>query len=313
MLAELNRRFEAGEVVADEALWRHWLYQCDMHAPLAHRFNRAHLLGLLLARHKARHSPTNVRLGESLPHVVHASKRTCELSLRQLRDALEDLQMHWADHCASGDGVLDALDGLWTRFGELNLGPQTRLDDLASVDPDTPDRMSNAALRRFTVTFCVLYRHLDMEATCVHLDSGGFAGFDVEEYHRQAGLDSFYEHAIFADLPPAARITYKQDFAGMYHSITQVLYFHFPDYSRKRQIPLSEIRKGEPVLHCLSVALQLMPDVEVCLEDELWWKGKYSWIVMPGGKVYLAGPTGGLWVASTVWDLMGAMAAGVNG
>jgi hypothetical protein len=95
----------------------------------------------------------------------------------------------------------------------------------------------------------------------------------------------------------------------MYHSITQVLYFHFPDYSRKRQISLEELRKGKPVLHCLSVALQLVPDVEVCLEDETWWKGKYSWVVMPGGKVYLAGPSGGLWTGASVWD----MVAGMNG
>ena len=133
--------------------------------------------------------------------------------------------------------------------------------------------------RSVTVTFCVLYRHLDMEATCTHVDDGGFPDFDIQDYHRQAGLDSFYEHAMYADLPPAARITYKQDFAGMYHSITQVVYFHFPDYSRKRQISLEEIRKGTQLLHCLSVALQLKPDVEVCLEDELWGKGKYNWIV----------------------------------
>ena len=40
---------------------------------------------------------------------------------------------------------------------------------------------------------------------------------------------------MMADLPPAARIIYKQDFQGMYHCVTQVVYMHFPSYDRKQQ------------------------------------------------------------------------------
>jgi hypothetical protein len=300
-LAPLNRALETGERALDEGAWREWLYDCDMHAPLSPKFNRAHLLGLLLARQKALHNPSDVRLCEALPHVVHASKRTCELTVRQLRDALEDLQMHWATHCASGDGVVDALDGLWSRFGAINLMPLASVDDLASVDPEAPDRMSNAAIRRFTVTFCVLFRHLDLESTCQHVEDDKDYDFDIQDYHRQAGLDSFYEHAIYADLPPASRITYKQDFAGMYHSITQVVYFHFPDYSRRRQISLEEIREGKKLLHCLSVALQLRPDMEVKMEDEQW--GETCWVVLPGGKVYMM-LDGSVLTSDSIWALL---------
>lgn len=301
-LAELNRRLEEGYAFLDESSWREWLWECDLHAPLAPKFNKAHLLGLLLARHKAMHSPSDVRLGETLPTIVHPSKRARELSLRQLRDAVEDLQVHWSEHCKAGDGVVDAIDALWTRFGELNLTRQQALDDLASVDPDTPDRMSNAAIRRFTAVFCVLFRHLELEASCVHMEPLHY-DFDIQSYHRQAGLDSFYEHAMYADLPPAARIAYKQDFAGMYHSITQVVYFHYPDYARRKPISLEDIRKGTQQLHCLSVALELRPDITVCMEDEQWSEG-WNWMLLSGGKVYLVTPDRVVYSADSIWTLL---------
>jgi len=302
-LSQLNSSIEAREACLSEPLWRRWLWECDMHAPLSPKFNESHLLGLLLARQKAIVDPVDVRLAELLPSMIHGPKRTSELTLRQLRDALEDLQMHWPEHCKHGDSVVDVLDALWTRFGMINLQENCCLDDLSSLDPDCPTRMSNAALRRFTVIFCVLYRHLDLESSCTHVADPPADLPDLQSYHRQAGLDAFHEHAMYADLPPAARITYKQDFAGMYHSITQVLYFHFPDYARQRQISLEDMRGGLSHLHCLSVALELRPDIQVRVEDEQWQKG-WNWLLLPGGKVYLASAQHGVFTAPSIWRLL---------
>lgn len=303
-VSRLNRLLEEGTPFLDEELWRHWLWDCGLHEPLSPKFNRCHLVGLLIARHKAKFQPFDVRLCEALPNIIHPSKRSSELTLRQLRDAVEDLQVHWADHCKCGDGVVDVIDALWTRFGSLNLMDQSgALDDVASLDPETPGRMSNAAIRRFTVLFCVLYRHLDLEASCIHVETPPSQDLDIQNYHRQAGLDAFHEHAMYADLPPAARITYKQDFAGMYHSITQVVYFHFPDYARKRQISLEDIRLGTQHLHCLSVALELRPDIPVRMEDDQW-EGTWGWILLPGGKIYLVSPERKVHSADTIWQLL---------
>jgi hypothetical protein len=301
MLALLNHALEKGEMFLDENLWRDWLWRTDLHAPLCPQFNRAHLLGLLIARHRAKHQSLVVRLGECLPNIVHAAKRSCDLTLRQFRDAVEDVQMHWAEHCKHGDGIVDVLDALWTRFGEFNLCEQIGLDDLACVDPQIPTRMSNAAIKRFTAIFCVLYRHLDLEASCKIVDRA--PNVQIENFHVQAGLDAFYEHAMHADIPPASRITYKQDFAGMYHSITQVVYFHYPDYSRKRQLPLNEILAGKSFLHCLSVALELRPDIPVRMEDELWAEG-WNWMLLSGGDVYLISPLREVFSAESIWSLL---------
>jgi len=302
-LAELNRRLEEGTPFLDESLWRQWLWDCDLHEPLAPSFNKCHLLGLLVARHRAKFQSSEVRLGDALPNIVHPSAMSSELTLRQLRDAVEDLQVHWADHCKCGDGLVDALDALWCRFGSLNLGENQCLDDLASLDPETPHRMSDACLRRFTVLFCVLFRHLELEAACVHVDTPPPDDLDIQNYHRQAGLDAFNEHAMYSDLPPAARITYKQDFAGMYHSITQVVYFHYPDYARKRQVSLGDIRTGKHHLHCLSVALELRPDIPVWMEDDAWG-GTWGWVLLPGGKIYLMSKDRAVFSADSLWQLM---------
>jgi hypothetical protein len=308
-LAELNQKLDRGELCVDETTWKQWLWHTDMHASPSPHFNRSHLLGLLIARHKAKHEPFSIRLGEALPGIIHESKLSCDLTLRQLRDAVEDLQMHWSQHCENGDGVVDVIDALWARFGELNLGPQLGLDDHASLDPTDPSRMSNAAIRRFTVIFCVLYRHLDLEANAVAIGTQHME-FDIQKYHVQAGLDAFYEHAMYADIPPASRITYKQDFAGMYHSITQVVFFHFPDYARKKQATMEQIKSGKSQLHCLSVALELRPDIPVKMEDEQWDNNSYNWVLLSGGKIYLVTPSREVWCADNLWHLLGNIQQG---
>jgi hypothetical protein len=244
----------------------------------------------------------DLRLGEALPTIVHGSKMASELTLRQLRDALEDLQLHWDLHTRDWDKAISILDALFARFGALNSRPQTH-DDLASIDPETPMRVGNAAIRRFVVTFCVLYRHAHLEPTCEEHDEPAPPEESVQGYHVQAGLDKFYEHSMFSDLPPAARLIYKQDFAGMYHCVTQVVYFHYPDYERSRQKPLDEIRAGMSPKHCLSVALELHPDIPVVMEDEMWRDG-WNWMLVSGGKVFLISPDRRVHSASCIWTLV---------
>lgn len=303
-MAELNRDIEAGRATLSEETWSEWLWHSDPHAPLSPKFNACHLLCLLIARFRAEFQPEDMsmRLHDALPSIVHGSKLASELSLRQMRDALEDLQLHWDLHTRDWDKAIVMLDALFARFGALNSRPQTH-DDLASIEPETPMRMGNAAIRRFAVTFCVLYRHAHLEMTCEDHPGPTPPEMSIQSYHVQAGLDSFYEHTMFADLPPAARLIYKQDFAGMYHCVTQVVYFHFPDYARKRQQSLDEIRAGNSPLHGISVALQLHPDIPVVMEDEMRKVG-WNWMLMSGGKIFLIAPDLTAHRAACIWTLV---------
>jgi len=284
-ISEWNRMLENGVVDIPVDLWEEWLWKCNPLAPLTPDFNRCHLLGLLIARRQARLGSEDVRLGGTF---VHGTVLVGVFTLRQLRDACEDLQMHWDRHSLDYDAVLTALDALLSRFGTF-LWAEHDHDDPASVDAEAPRRIGKAALRRFTVTFLVLYRHLQLAERATYVNDA-LSNSEVQPYHVQAALEAFNEHAMHVDLPPAARVVYRQDFSGMYHCVTQVVYFHFPSYARRHQLSLEEIRVGESPWHCLSVALELYPEIPVTYEDEAIRDAGWQWMLLAHGKVYLVGP-----------------------
>lgn len=96
---------------------------------------------------------------------------------------------------------------------------------------------------------------------------------------------------------PASRLLYMHDFPGMYHSISQVVYFHNPQYQRRRQ-PLNEVRQiargAKGAVHLLPVIYQIYPSVESLHEDDFFslvvskpQSECFKWIFM-GNDVYLA-------------------------
>lgn len=306
-LAQWNRDFEAGLRTLPNSAWDEWLWESDMHDRLtaACMLNKSHLLGLLIARYRARYEPhlMRLRLGESLENMVHGSIMVHDLTLRQLRDATEDLQMHWKQYWIRDiDKASAALEALMIRFGDLNLAPGSPAlqDDPASLDPERPGWMSLTAIRRFTSLFAVLHRHVHLASEAQELPPFG-PNPDVQGFHVQAGLETFYEHSMLADLPPAARIIYKQDFMGMYHCVSQVVFMQFPNYERRRQVSLEEVRMGGDTMGTLSSALQLRPDAKLVYEDDQIDPTAWTWVLLSGGCVYLVGPgrdeiyTGGIW------------------
>jgi hypothetical protein len=215
MISQWNREFEEGEQTLPEEAWDRWLWQCDMNAPLTQHvmLNEMHLLGLLIARYRARYQPhtMDLCLGGFWPHIVWGSKNVRVMTLRQLRDTIEDIQMHLTDYATDWDNISTALDALLARFGELNLflQPPGVIDDLASADPETAGRLSLPFIRRTTALLAVLYRHVHL-ASVAHESEAVEPSECIENCHIQAGLDNFYKHAMHADLPPGARIIYKQ-------------------------------------------------------------------------------------------------------
>lgn len=312
-LGTLNRTFESGG--NPDGLWDEWVWHSDLHERVSAQYPlaRSHLLGLLVLRQRARLQPElmHLRLNELFPHIVHGSVPVSDLSLRQTRDAAEDLQMHWAEY-ADDERLTRALDALSTRFGQIAMRGDPKLSDPLSVDPLT-NALTAPAVRRFTSLFCVLYRHLALSAAAEDEEGeGGEAaapdplGNELQAYHVHAGLDDFYRHAMFADIPPAARILYKGDFQGMYHCVTQVVYMHFPSYERRRQIDLDRLRTGRHLINALSALLQMCPeDAHLVYEDETLRPG-WNWVLLSGGgALYLVQwPSFRVYTASSIWTLV---------
>ena len=263
----------------------------------AETLNRSHLLGLLIARYKALQDPTDTCVFS----MVHQHARTSALTPRQLKDVVEDLQMHWGTYCEE-EKVAELLDGCVTRFGALNLYAST-YDDINMRDHMDETRMSLPVIRRFVSIFCVLYRHLHMMYECEDVDGDITVDCDltIHEFHVQASMETFYKIYMHSDLPPASRLLYRQDFAAFYHCVSQVVYFHFPSYERMEQNPMEEIRKGS--LNALAPLMEMYPEVVLKFEDDTLQPDAWNWVLM-GKRVYLVSKERKIYYSQNIISLM---------
>jgi len=295
-LSELNHALERGEDLPT-TVWDTWLWGLDPAEPTTVdcALNKMHLTGLLIARYRALREPSLTNVVLSLPHVIHARTRVAVLTPRQLKDVVEDIQMRWTqliEDPEHDDMLVDTVDACMTRFGEFNIRPHA-YDDVNMVESEKlTDRMSHTVIRRFVSIFLILYRHLHMHHSCRPAPAASVTEIadSIQEFHVQASMEVFYRHSMHMDLPPAARLLYREEFAGFYNCISQVIYFHFPEYPRKTQLTLEKIRSGlEPPLYSLAPLMEMYPEIHLCQEDEMWTQSAWNWVVM-GARVYLVSP-----------------------
>ena len=272
----LNEAFEQGLELPD-TLWEEWLWETDPQEP-AELLNKNHLIGLLLARFRGRHRSHLANCIAAFPNIVHQSTNVAEFTLKHVRDQLDDLQLHWGVYVLDIEGCHELLDALMTQFGRLC--EQPKHDDSESVEPD--GSISVSALRHFLSIFLVLYRHLWLWSKSheYKVDTTVM----LNKYHVEASTEMFDTHSMIAQLPPAARLLYMQDFKGMYHNLSQVVYFHFPDYDAPLQLPIEDLQRGE-TYHALAPLYQLYPDIPVLMEDEV--PTSKCFILIGGGHVFL--------------------------
>ena len=91
-------------------------------------------------------------------------------------------------------------------------------------------------------------------------------------------------------LAPGMRLVYRTNFAGMYNHVSQVMmdatrfvliqrlmlpiqvvYFHYPRFSRKPHFELKKIPSA--ALHMLPLITQLLPDIPVVYDDDSFVPG----------------------------------------
>jgi hypothetical protein len=310
-LSALNADFEAGVSDPPQHIWDEWLWGCNLAEPVSVDclLNRAHLLGVLIARYRALREPGLTEVCVRLPHMVHQGTRVGLMTPRQLKDVIEDLQLHWAVYVETCDvdELTELVDACLTRFGAFNLKPSI-YQDVGMRDAVHADRMGVLCIRRLISIMCVLYRHLDLLHRWVEPDSDVVAGVPAMEslqpFHVQSSMDEFHVHMMRSDLPPAALAIYKQDFAGFYHCVSQAVYFHFPDYERKAQLELDVLRGGMHPVHALASVREMYPEIHVCYEDENPTPGVWSWILM-GARLYLLDARDGrVFYAPNIFRLM---------
>lgn len=292
--------------------------------------NEMHLLFLLIARLRLRTGCTSdVKLGDCITNkqVVLYDKSISTHTLRELFDTVNNLQSLWRGLIATEDteSLYTAVDACVVRFGFLAdtlHSPQT-LDhsDMVDVVQNTYHRVSNMCIRRFSGFFYVAYRHLHLASCCIELDYEQ-ESFNMELHSHlvSASLDDFYKLSMYYDTTMASILQYRHEFTGMFHSISQVMFYNNSTYVRRKQLTHDCLLMGDTPDHSLPLIQQLYPDIRTLYEDDPFpeafgTQGTQSelsddtvlpsqskdwvWIVVPG-RVYLACSSGHLFFCANI-------------
>jgi hypothetical protein len=285
-------------------IWDRWIWYTDpQEAPVADcMLNQCQLIGLLICRYRA--AKFDARPGQvpfSSVQLRIVDREICKMSLRELRDTLSNATLQWAREVQSKENIkiaMEFLDMCFHRFGEFCWASWPVSDDASECNPIADDvsniefvesnqtqQITFACMRNFLNTFLVLYRLLSWQAqsqsnTTDGIIPEGMSEDDVshgdvimeevtiEKHHVQASLDSFYKLGMFYDLMPAGRLNYMHNFSGLYNCVSQPTYFHNPNYERKVQISLQDIRGGKHDVHTLPALMQMYPEIILLYEDD---------------------------------------------
>jgi len=123
-------------------------------------------------------------------------------------------------------------------------------------------------------------------------------------HHREASLDEFYEISMLADCLPGSVTQYKHQYRFLFHSVSQVIFFHWPSYQRKVQKAQEAIDCFQiEHMHILPLLMQVNPDIPVLFEHtgagymHTHKTHKFTWVCM-NRYVILADDTGQTFCAS---------------
>lgn len=329
-------------------LWEDWLWGSDPTdvCKIDCLLNRSHLIGLILARYRAIYQhgfysdrtlidyqcnglegsiPTNVS-NDFKTLCLYPDRPVSSYTLRELRDTIQNIQVHWVDRDAPGVcNICIVLDSLFHRFGVLASLPQTidvmndqgSIDDFRSIGLDKASSsssfphgmfvMNSICIRRFCNLFLVLYRHLSIRDNCCRIDPTDVKDSGINIHHVVASGDDFGRVSMNWDLMPSSKLNYMHDFPGMYNCVSQVVYFHNPKYETRLQerIDIVSISSGmiDPV-HTVPCIMQIHPEIGIVFEEDDFSRlDGYNWLLL-GKRVYLVSPDGCAYYHENIIALM---------
>jgi hypothetical protein len=319
---------ESGEL--PEEAWDEWLWKTDPEEPYSPEvlMNRCQLLGFLVCLYKGMQkvSHTTPDLTDSeTSRLSIMSKPVSSMSLRELKDTVENLQVEWPAFLrrlptnpnaqANIEGVIALLDLCFARFGALCLaaGDGKVLDDLGSVEPCKTHpgalQITRSCIRRTVCTFMIFYRHLHLLAVAKNVPDV-WCDCGISKYHLEASGDDFNMICMHLGLPVAAKMNYKHDFPEMYNHVSQVVFFHNSEYQRVPRAKL-EALDSAPSEHVLPALMQLYPMISVKYEEDNFdlthtGSGPRSdwWWLLVAGRIYLVAPDKTVWYSPSVTSLI---------
>ena len=308
-----------------EEAWDEWLWKTDPEEAYSPEIllNRCQLLGFLVCLYKgmqqASDAPNLVNFTDiETARLTLMAKPVRTMSLRELRDTIENLQVEWPTFLkrlptnpnaqTNLEVVIMLLDQCFARFGALCLAmwDDKVLDDLGSVESvGIHLRITRPCIRRTVCTFMVVYRHLHLLAV-TKIVPDAWCDCGISKYHVEASGDDFNMICMHLGLPVAAKMNYKHDFPEMYNHVSQVVFFHNSEYQRVARAKL-EVLDSAPPEQVLPALMQLYPLISVKYEEDhidLTTPGSGWWWLVVSGRIYLVDPNRSVWYSPSVTSLL---------
>ena len=223
--------------------------------------------------------PPEEMLGALAPKILLHEAPPAQWTWAELVDTATALQLEMREIPALGEeGFSHAADVvrfslvLMQRVGFFleNAIPQAAVDDPSREDTEpAPDGL--CAVRPAAIHL-LLDGLLSVLTLAYLVDRASLAPapeslLALHPHHREASLDHFYELSMLSDLAPGFIAQYRRRFPHLFHSVSQAIYFHYPQYERRRQIDMAALASAQaPPFNVLPLIAQVLPDVPLYFE-----------------------------------------------
>lgn len=203
---------------------------------------------------------------------------------------------------------IGALLGTMFLWETLSLEEQVRLSEHYEHEEDGYYILKASACNE---AMDILHSFMRLVLTLMHAKPVGEAASrpELSKFHHEASLDDFYQLATARDCLPGSILAYKNQFHGLFHDVSQVVYFLYPTYNRAVQRPIAELLTASvPGTNILPLLMQVRPDVPVLFEHTLnkAKQHKWAWIVWHH-HILLSHVDGCVYCGENVYDLFSYM------
>lgn len=321
-LRDLNQQLEQGtdlHTFPKANLLQRWLWETDPDEDLHQTvlLNTNHLVGLLYCRFIAR-----TEQQQSTPSLAYDRLKLCDLSpltmnLQQLLDTLDNICVEWPIFLRSSSStnvapysVVQYVHGCARRFAilasyefdssVLNCAQYTE-------EGESPGKckMTFTGIRRFLNLLVILFRHFFLLANAQVVPAEPFATH-IRRPHMEASMEAFDVLCMHFQIPVGARLRYKNEFRGMYNHISQVMYFHNPQYERIPRIAWDQVDACTDSYQVLPALLELHPEIKVYYEEDHFFHEPvlphWAWLLV-AGRIYLISPDKDIYFSDNITAL----------
>lgn len=233
-----------------------------------------------------------------------------DMDWKQFQQSFQNIQLNWTkfalNPCSPQDDLKSLLLKMMARFGFFtawSFKENEELNDPQACEKSasTPGeyRLCDQQIVYMASAFWNMFYSMWLQENAV-LSSLPEENRDVIEerlkdivaihhHHLEASNDTYFTTTMHDDIMVGSLLQYMHRFSGMFHSVSQVAYFHNPGYQRRRPPDSVEslMQASRPSIEKIPTLQQLYPDLELYHEVQYWDQlpkenKRWFWLHTPG-------------------------------